>query len=169
MRRGKKQKWTFSKGQALPRLAYISPSSSEKKLRPTQFWLVGGAYQVDEDGLHARSGDGGIMHVPIDDARAMPAMAGAVRNHRLGHGNIDPRVAVRVSVPDVPTPLVEVGPLAAIIYGDDKGDGVGFGPFIHDIVVPCRPTVYVSSDGTQIHIIGGRMAVFEGWLHDVPV
>lgn len=167
VRHGRVQIWRFPTNHVLPRLAYVDPSPSDARLKPTRFWIVGGAYRVDDDGLHARSGDGGIVQVPVATARTMPVLAEAVAIHRAGHGGLDPRVAVRAAAPPAPPVLVEAGPLAAIVYGDDKGDGDGFGPFIHNIKKPCRPDVYISYDGTQIYIVGGRMAVFEGWLHDV--
>lgn len=76
------------------------------------------------------------------------------------HDKID---KIKISLPNPSNPLVQLAPIAGVLYDSDK-QGIPDQRYIHYTENP-KPTMYVTADGKTFLITGGRMCVKDGWLY----
>lgn len=153
---GRVEQWHFQR--PYPRLCFeaLTPTARGR----SQMWILGGGYTVARGRFESRAGTAHRMVGLEQASRALPAI---VSRYRQTHGGRNPTEAIRSRV-SVPSELVPLGRLHAVVYDADKGDGVY--PYRHPFAERAAPLVCSESTGSQLYLVGGAYTVTPHGIED---
>jgi hypothetical protein len=150
------EQWHFRK--PYPRLCFegVTPTARGR----SQLWILGGAYSLASGRFVAGSAARArALNLAAESARR-PQI---VERFRKTHGGRNPTEAMRATL-DIPSEVVPIGPLYAVTYDADKGDGVY--PYRHQFEPEARPMVCTNLAGSQLFLLGGAYTVTAHGIED---